>query len=73
MINKTELMDKMKKQGINVETLAKCVGVSCSTMYRILSGEGKGFTVKQVCIIKDVLHLSNKEVVAIFFVGYSQK
>ena len=67
MVNTNELTDKMKRQGINAETLADHLGVSSSTMYRILAGEGKGFTIKHVSIIKEVLHLTNKEVMSIFF------
>lgn len=66
MVNKTELMEKMKKKGVNAEALAKSMGISTVTLYRKMSNCDR-FTVKQVSAIKETLHLSNKDVISIFF------
>lgn len=66
MTNKSMLLGKMKEAGINGENLAKAIGIGVVTFYRKLS-TCESFTVSQVNKIKDILHLTNKEVIAIFF------
>lgn len=66
MVNKAELMDKMRKKGVTTEALAKSMGISTVTLYRKMSNCDR-FTVQQVSAIKETLHLSNKDVISIFF------
>lgn len=56
----------MKEKRISVQELAKEIGISSATLYRIIKNEGKSFTVAQVEIIKEILNLDNATLVEIF-------
>ncbi len=66
MVDTNKLLGKMKEQGVSVPELAREIGVAPSTIYRILNNDGKSFTVSQVEVIKNMLHLNSRTVVAIF-------
>lgn len=60
------LKQKIKERGINVETLAKKIGINRSTMYRKLN-EDISITMTEANKIKEILCLTNEEASAIFF------
>lgn len=64
-MNVQKLRGKIVEKGMNVETLAKEIGVNRSSMYRKLNN-GK-LTIGEVSKIKEVLDLSNEEATNIFF------
>lgn len=67
MVNTNKLQGVMKEKRISVQDLAKKIGVSATTLYRIIQNDGKSFTVAQVEIIKEILSLDNAALVEIFF------
>lgn len=66
MVNTNKLQGVMKEKRISVQDLAKKIGVSATTLYRIIQNDGKSFTVAQVEIIKEILSLDNAALVEIF-------
>lgn len=66
MVNTNKLQGVMKEKRISVQDLAKKIGVSATTLYRIIQNDGKSFTVAQVEIIKEILSLDNDALVEIF-------
>lgn len=66
MVNTNKLQGVMKEKRISVQDLAKKIGVSATTLYRIIQNDGKSFTVAQVEIIKEILCLDNAALVEIF-------
>lgn len=66
MVNTNKLRGKMKELGWSVEKLAPQIGISPTSMYRILAKDGKCFTVAQVEKIKELLNLDTGTVVEIF-------
>lgn len=66
MVNTNKLQGVMKEKRISVQELAKKIGVSATTLYRIIQNDGKSFTVAQVEIIKEILSLDNAALVEIF-------
>lgn len=66
MVNTNKLQGVMKEKRISVQDLAKKIGVSATTLYRIIQNNGKSFTVAQVEIIKEILCLDNAALVEIF-------
>lgn len=65
-MNIAMLKKKIDERGINVETLAKKIGINRSTMYRKLNSD-INTTVAEAIKIKDALGLTNEEARSIFF------
>ena len=64
-MNVQKLRGKIVEKGMNVETLAKKIGVNRSSMYRKLNNYN--LTIGEVSKIKEALDLSNEEATDIFF------
>ena len=60
-----KLKGKLVEKGMNVETLAKLIGVDKSTLYRKLN-DFDTFTLGDVTKIAKVMGLSNKEAYELF-------
>ncbi len=67
MVNVNKLKGKIVEQGTTIENLAKAIGLNKSTLYRKMSNNGEGFTVKDVTLISEELKLSLEDVNSIFF------
>lgn len=67
MANINKLRGKIVENGLTIEQLATEIGVDRSTMYRKMNSNGDNFSVKEACLIVEVLKLSKNEAVAIFF------
>lgn len=67
MVNINKLKGKIVEQGMNVENLAREIGVDKSTLYRKLQKKGETITIKEANLIRKALNLSGEEVIAIFF------
>lgn len=65
-MNVKMLKSKLVEKGMNVEDLAKMLGIDRSTMYRKLA-DRKRMTIKDALAIRDALHLSSKDARDIFF------
>lgn len=64
-MNSNKLKSKIVEKGMNVETLAKLIGVERSSMYRKLNNFEK-ITIGEANKIKAVLELSNEDASSIF-------
>lgn len=62
-----KLKGKIVEKGLNVETLARKIGIDRSTLYRKLNKQGDTLTVREVNIICKELGLSKDEAMDIFF------
>lgn len=62
-----KLKGKIVEKGLNVETLARRIGIDRSTLYRKLNKQGDTLTVREVNIICKELGLSKDEAMDIFF------
>lgn len=60
------LRSKMAENQVNVEEMAKALGIDDSTFYRKLKTDGVSFTVGQMHKIAEVLQLSHDEAASIF-------
>lgn len=67
MVNIKKLRGKMVECGINMEQMAKEIGVDKSTMYRKMNQEGDNISIKEASIMAKKLDLSYAEVNSIFF------
>lgn len=65
-MNVNKLKGKIIEKGINVETLAKRIGVERSSLYRKLNSFER-ITIGEANRMKDVLELSDEEANDIFF------
>ena len=65
-MNVKMLKDKIAEKGMNVEQLAKKIGIDRSTMYRKINAD-ISTTVAEAIKIKDALGLTNEEARSIFF------
>lgn len=65
-MNVKKLKSKLLEKGMNVEDLAKKMGVDRSTLYRRLS-DRKKMTIKAAQEIKDAIPLTSNEARDIFF------
>lgn len=54
------------KNGLSLEDIANSLGINPSTLYRKMRGDSD-FTRTEITIIRDRLHLTNKDVTSIFF------
>lgn len=70
MANINKLKGKIVEQGMNVETLAKLIGVNKATLYRKLNGGVEEFSIKEAMDISSALSLSKEEATNIFFTNY---
>jgi plasmid maintenance system antidote protein VapI len=61
-----KLKGKIVEQGMNVETVAKRIGIERSSLYRKLNNFEK-ITIGEARKLKNVLELSDEEATAIFF------
>lgn len=66
-INTNKLKGKMVEQGMTAEEVAKKVGMNPSTFYRKIKACGLSFTVAEMYKLVDVLRLSQKDAIDIFF------
>ena len=68
IVNKNELVSKMKKHGDRNEDLAKYIGISPQRFSAKLNGTGGAeFTQGEICKVKEKYNLTSEEVDAIFF------
>ena len=65
-MNVLKLKGKMVEKGFAADSLAKAIGIDKSTFYRKTECLKK-FSVGEAQKIKEVLHLTDKEFMAIFF------
>lgn len=70
MVNVNKLKGKIVEQGMNVEKLAKKIGIDKSTLYRKLQDEGESITIKEASLMIEVLKLTVEEAHSIFFHQY---
>lgn len=67
MVNINKLKGKIVEQGMNIEELARKIGVDKSTLYRKIHNKGETFTIKEANLICEALSLTGQEATAIFF------
>lgn len=60
------LKEKMKSKGYGVISFSKAIGISHQALYDKLNGK-TAFNVNDVLAIRNVLELTNEEVMGIFF------
>lgn len=65
-MNVKKLKSKLLDKGMNVEQLAKKIGIDRSTLYRKLANS-KTMTIKDALKIKDAINLTNDDARDIFF------
>lgn len=70
MVNINKLKGKIVECGMNIETLAKTIGMDKTTLYRKINTDGEKFTIKEADLISKALGLNYAEVNAIFFSQY---
>ena len=70
MVNVNKLKGKIVEQGMNVEKLAKKIGIDKSTLYRKLQNEGESITIKEANLMIEALQLTAEEAHSIFFHQY---
>lgn len=70
LVNINKLKGKIAEKGMSIPTLADKADIDKATIYRKISTDGEGFTVKQVDDICSVLELTLEEAESIFFAQY---
>ena len=65
-MNANLLRAELAKNGMTQKDLARAIGMAQSTLYRKMRGDSD-FTRTEITIIRDRLHLTNKDVTSIFF------
>jgi predicted transcriptional regulator len=65
-VNVLRLKAKIIEKGMNVEGLAKSIGIDRSSLYRKLNNFEK-FTIGEANQIKEILEMTNEEASNIFF------
>ena len=65
-MNILKLKARIIEEGYSIRTLAKPLGIKDATLYKKVSGKVQ-FTMRELQILKKILHLSNDEFVDIFF------
>lgn len=70
MVNVNKLKGKIVERGMNVETLAKLIGLNKATLYRKLNGGAEEFSIKEAMDISSALSLTKEEATDIFFGNY---
>lgn len=66
LTNTTELKVELVRKGLTYEKLADAIGINPCTFYRKAKGESE-FTRNELLIIKQLLELSDKRFIEIFF------
>lgn len=67
MVNINKLRGKIVENAINVEYIARIIGVDRSTMYRKINSNGENITIKEAAIMAKELKLTRDEINDIFF------
>ena len=67
VVNVSKLKGKMVEKGLTGAIISEKLNIDQSTFYRKLKENGVTFTLDQVFLIVEVLELSTKEAVEIFF------
>lgn len=67
MVDVNKLKGKITEKGMNVEELAKKIGVDRATLYRKINSDGKNISIKEANSIARELSLTIDEVNSIFF------
>ena len=70
MQNIEMLKKKMTDKSISIHELAEKLNVDASTIYRKLQKNGENFTIGEANLIVEVLELSEKEAMSIFFSSF---
>lgn len=65
MMNANKLKAKLVENGLNVELLAKQMGLNPQTVYNKINNDG--FKMSEARKIGDILHLTSVELCEIFF------
>jgi len=68
-LNVNKLKGKMVEKGLNVTMLANELGIDRATLYRKLNNKGATLTIREANRIAEILDLTGKEAVEIFFKG----
>ena len=68
-MNVNKLKGKMVEKGLNVTMLANELGIDRATLYRKLNNKGATLTIREANRIAEILDLTGKEAVEIFFKG----
>lgn len=66
-MNVNKLKGKIVEKGMNVTALAEQMGIDRATLYRKLKNSGQTLTIREVNKIVEVLELTEKEALEIFF------
>ncbi len=66
-INVSLLKQRLEKESISPDQLAKKIGIDRATFYRKLKAGGVKFTVGEVLKMIDALNLSDADAILIFF------
>lgn len=66
-VNVNKLKGKIVEKGMNVTALAEQMGIDRATLYRKLKNSGQTLTIREVNKIVEVLELTEKEALEIFF------
>jgi transcriptional regulator with PAS, ATPase and Fis domain len=66
-MNINKLKGKIVERGLNVEKLAKLIGVDRATLYRKLNVADTRITIGEATKMKSVLELTEAEAIEIFF------
>lgn len=66
-MNTNRLKARLIEYGISLDTVAKKLCITRSSLYRKLRIGGKAFTVEEANAITDLLHLDGEEASRIFF------
>lgn len=65
MTDQRALKAKFVAQGMNLQGVAKSIGISRNTLYQKISNK-REFNASEICKLAELLHLSSDEVVLIF-------
>ena len=72
MTNTRLLEQKIKDSGLKLTYIADRLGVVWITLRRKLDGESE-FKQSEIVVLKDLLHLTDEEIKAIFFISKVEK
>ncbi|WP_303015400.1 helix-turn-helix domain-containing protein [Holdemania massiliensis] len=66
-MNVNKLKGRIVEKGMNIDSLAREMGVNKSTLYRKIASDGDCLTLKDADSIVKILDLTKDEALAIFF------
>lgn len=66
-VNVNKLHGKLKEIGMTVADVAAQMKIDRSTLYRKLGNNGAGLTVRDAHLLIEILHLTERESIDIFF------